>query len=263
MILQDNQEVLNVGASTSGYPTTTQILSGSAYSTKPNISALTDKTLASQQTGNIATIEVFDIDAVQKQDVSNSGTVVSDGILSTHEDSTGATVSLDQVPGTSDTTIDGGAHNTTYAATARLYGIGAYSPVGTYLQLTTDAAPVIYGPGSWLIYYDESTTKWKASYDGVVLFESEAVSQLPTSISDIDLPSGTLTSSLITTGGVGGDAADPLLTSNLTASRNNAIRTRLRGPDFFFQISASGRAWALEDISVDVVPGGPFRKVNS
>ncbi|MEC7457968.1 MAG: hypothetical protein VYE42_08080, partial [Actinomycetota bacterium] len=70
VILQDNQEVLNVGASTSGYPTTTQILSGSAYSTKPNIAALTDKTLASQQTGNIATIEVFDIDAVQKQDVS-------------------------------------------------------------------------------------------------------------------------------------------------------------------------------------------------
>ncbi|MEC7102527.1 MAG: hypothetical protein VXW73_05790 [Actinomycetota bacterium] len=263
VILQDNQEVLNVGASTSGYPTTAQILSGSGYATKADISTLSKPTLASEQTGNIATIEVFDIDAVQKQDKANSGTVVTDGILSTHDDATGASVSLDQVPGTSDTTIDGGAASTSYSATARLYGIGAFPPTGTYLQLTTDAAPVLYGPGTWVIYYEEATTKWKVSYDGVVLFESDAVSQLPTSISDVDITAGTLTSTIITTGGAGSDASDPLLTSDLTASRNNAIRTRLRSPDFFFQISATGRSWALEDISVDVVPGGPFRKVSS
>ena len=262
VLLQENNEVLNVGDTTGGFPTTSQVLSGSAYPAKPTFSA-TYRSLASSVSGDIAKIEVFDLSSIQEQDVSDATTVVSNGILSTQDDTSGASVSLDNVPGTSDNFIDGGAYNTTYTATQRLYGIGAYEPQGTYLQQTDEGIPVLYGPGSWVLYYDAATGKWRASYDAVVLFESVVDTQLPTTISDIDLPAGTLTSSLTTTGGAGSNAVDPLLTANLTAGRNNAIRTRLRSPDFFFQISAVGRSWALEDISADVVPGGPFRKVNS
>lgn len=268
VILQDNEEVLNAGEvtttfrSSNKFPTNAQLVSGSEYPLKASYTS-TQSTVASRVDGNIATIDVFDIEEVQAQDVSNATTVVTNNILSTIEDNFGAATSLTNVPGTSSSTIDGGAHNTSYSATERLYGIGAFDPSGTYLQLTDEANPVLFGPGSWVIYFDQSLGKWHSTYDGVKLFISEASSQLPSTLSDTDLPVDSNTSTLTTTGGVGNDAVNSLFTANLKPSINNALRTRVRSSDLFFQISASGRSWALEDISVDIVPGGPVIKVTS
>ena len=45
----------------------------------------------------------------------------------------------------------------------------------------------------------------------------------------------------------------------LARGRDSANRFRVRASDIFVAISALGRSFAIEDISVDVEDGGPFR----
>jgi hypothetical protein len=131
------------------------------------------------------------------------------------------------------------------------------------LKQSGEGTEVYYGPQEWVFYKDQSTNKYKVSYGGNVLFESDAANSIPNKIYDVDLSDNALTSSVLPTNFVVNEPATALATKSLDNSRNNAIRVRLRSADFFFQISSEGRSWAIEDISVDIAPGGPYRKVLS
>ena len=45
----------------------------------------------------------------------------------------------------------------------------------------------------------------------------------------------------------------------LARGRDSANRFRIRASDIFLSITADGRSFALEDLSVDIEDGGPFR----
>ena len=271
VILQDNSVVENAGDNTSfsslSLPTTAQVLSGSPYPSSVTSSFTTTQTsYARTITEDIAQLDIFDIDSVQQTDVTNESLTMVSGILSMNDDATGASTSYDQVPDpldTGETLIDGGVHNTTYGATARLLGGFGHTPDGLYLRQSGEGVEVYYGPQQWVFYKDQSTNKYKVSYGGNVLFESDAASSIPNKIFDVDLSDSILTSSVLPTNFVVNEPPTALATKSLDNSRNNAIRVRLRSADFFFQISSEGRSWAIEDISVDIAPGGPYRKVLS
>ena len=47
----------------------------------------------------------------------------------------------------------------------------------------------------------------------------------------------------------------------LARGRNNRLRVRKRESDFQVEISASGTAWVLEDLAINIEKGGPYRSV--
>ena len=165
-------------------------------------------------------------------------------------------------------TYDGGDESGSITFTATLWGgraidaDGIYSPstTGTLLNNTTFS-----GPGNWTLSRNSGggadDGKWELKYSGDVYYQTtNAVSGLPTTIPlDTDFVGTGEKATLTTTG-----FADAQSTSNvqLARGRSTAKRSRTRASDIFVKIGANSRAWALEDVSVDVEDGGPVRSVS-
>lgn len=166
-------------------------------------------------------------------------------------------------------TFDGGDENggsDTYTAT--LWGGRAIDADGTYTPTTTGTLlnnTTFSGPGNWTLSRNSGggsdDGKWELKYSGAVYYQTtNAVSGLPTTIPlDTDFVGTGEEASLTTTGFAGAQS-----TSNvqLARGRSTAKRSRTRASDIFVKIGANSRAWALEDVSVDVEDGGPVRSVS-
>jgi hypothetical protein len=166
-------------------------------------------------------------------------------------------------------TYDGGDENggsDTYTAT--LWGGRAIDADGTYTPTTTGTLlnnTTFSGPGNWVLSRNSAggadDGKWELKYSSVVYYQTtNAVSGLPTTIPlDTDFVPTSEEASLVTTGFAGAQS-----TSNvqLARGRSTAKRSRTRASDIFVKIGANSRAWALEDVSVDVEDGGPVRSVS-
>jgi hypothetical protein len=168
---------------------------------------------------------------------------------------------------------DGGDENSgsdTY--TAGLWGGLAFPADGVYTPQTTETLwnnTIFAGPGGWTLSRN-SDGKWELKESNIAYYQTtSAVSGFPTTIqlNASDAGAGnrpppyippdefaTLTNSGF---GVGNQTENVLL----SRGRSTAKRSRIRASDVFVNIGANSRAWALEDISVDVDDGGPFRSV--
>ena len=157
--------------------------------------------------------------------------------------------------------------------TAILWGGLAQDPDGNYTPSTTGTLlnnTTFSGPGDWTLSRAQSGThenKWQLIIDSVPYYQTtNEVSGLPTTIQLNQtnnplpyLPATGQEATLVTTGFAGAQS-----TSNvqLARGRSTAKRSRTRASDIFVKIGANSRAWALEDVSVDVEDGGPVRSVS-
>ena len=178
------------------------------------------------------------------------------------------------------TTLDGGTLDGTYHTAGSgtkvfLFGGYATNPGSDSSWAITATDELINdsswsGPSFWLL--DRSSAgKWQITWTDAndefvpnrVYYETEnAVDGLPASIplKDEFVGSG-LADSIAVEGGQFLDRTESDKTV-LERGRSNAKRVRIRASDIFINIEADGRSWALEDISVDVEDGGPFRSVD-
>tara|TARA_X000000950_G_C13901850_1_gene655210 strand:- start:60 stop:2396 length:2337 start_codon:yes stop_codon:yes gene_type:complete len=170
-------------------------------------------------------------------------------------------------------TIDGGsdAAPTTSGTKIFLWGGFAESVDGTYTPATGDTLlndTTFTGPGLW-VFKRNSDGKWEFTHGdalyGVQAADSDwyittsAVDGLPTTV-DINTKlfgstsnvEATLSSTSFPTRTVSDKKA-------LSRGRDSANRYRIRASDLFLSINGVGRSFAIEDISVDVEDGGPFR----
>jgi len=150
---------------------------------------------------------------------------------------------------------------------AILWGGLAFDPDGTYTPNTTGTLlnnTVFSGPGNWTL---SRTTagKWQLKNGGVAYYETaNVVSGLPTTIrlnQDSTPPYLPATGQEATLVNSGFGAAQATPNVQLARGRSTAKRSRTRASDIFVKIGANSRAWALEDVSVDVEDGGPVRSV--
>jgi hypothetical protein len=165
-------------------------------------------------------------------------------------------------------TYDGGDESGSITFTATLWGGRAIDADGTYSPSTTGTLlnnTTFSGPGNWTLSRNSGggadDGKWELKYSGAVYYQTtNAVSGLPTTIPlDTDFVGTGEEATLVTTGFAGAQS-----TSNvqLARGRSTAKRSRTRASDIFVKIGANSRAWALEDVSVDVEDGGPVRSVS-
>ena len=156
--------------------------------------------------------------------------------------------------------------------TAGLWGGLAFRADGMYTPQTTETLlnnTVFAGPGGWTLSRN-SDGKWELKESNIAYYQTTStVSGFPTTIqlNASDAGAGNRPPPYIppdefatlTNSGFGiGDSTENVL---LSRGRSTAKRTRIRASDVFINIGANSRAWALEDISVDVDDGGPFRSV--
>lgn len=173
------------------------------------------------------------------------------------------------------TTIDGGDKddNPTSGNEKYLWGGFANSIAGTYTPATGDTVlneTTFSGPGSWT-FSRNSDGKWILKH-GTDFFgiSSSNLNWYITTNAVAGLPEEIDINTLLF--GRQSDDQGRLATSNfaerlvsekraLARGRDSANRFRIRASDLFVSISALGRSFAIEDISVDVEDGGPFRSV--
>ena len=164
-------------------------------------------------------------------------------------------------------TYDGGDESGSITFTATLWGGRAIDADGTYSPTTTGTLlnnTTFSGPGNWVLSRNSAggadDGKWELKYSSAVYYQTtNVVSGLPTTIPlDTDFVGTGEEATLVTTGFAGAQS-----TSNvqLARGRSTAKRSRTRASDIFVKIGANSRAWALEDVSVDVEDGGPVRSV--
>ena len=264
-------------------PRTTASLVGSDTNTtsrNPGATSTTQSDIGITNSTNIARLDVFDINAVTAADLAGtdvtvfntdltimsaqggSASSVFDGTVTGDEQGTAGNI----FPGTGSKTITGGTAGT---LDARLIAGYAVPPDGSYVANLNSGETFLFGPNRWVISYDQQAGAiicYDAA-DGYPLFKETGATTVPAKLFDADLEPisdlNTANISFVTTSGdTSGSPDAPLATFNLSAGRNNSFRVRLRTPDLYFQISGNDESWALEDMSIDLVPGGPFRKVN-
>ena len=173
------------------------------------------------------------------------------------------------------TTINGGDKddNPTSGNEKYLWGGFANSIAGTYTPATGDTVlneTTFSGPGLWT-FSRNSDGKWILKH-GTDFFgiSSSNLNWYITTNAVAGLPEEVDINTLL----FGRQSNDQgrLATSNfaerlvsekraLARGRDSANRFRIRASDLFVSISALGRSFAIEDISVDVEDGGPFRSV--
>ena len=185
---------------------------------------------------------------------------------------------------TTDVSIDGGDQSGTFSQNTSLLGVAcdggnqdsavdqsdgtvfggvAGEPDGQYTPQSTGTLindTIFAGPGGYTVSRN-AAGKWEIKEGGVVFYQtSTLVSGTP---STIQYASGLLPTSVVATI-TGSQFGDAQATSNvlLSRGRSTAKRTRIRASDVFIKIGAASRAWALEDLSVDVEDGGPVRSVS-
>jgi len=160
---------------------------------------------------------------------------------------------------------DGGdeAGGTDAQSDGTVFGGVAGEPDGQYVPQTTGTLindTVFAGPGGYTVSRN-ALKKWEIKEGGIVYFQtSNEVSGTPTTI---QYASGLLPATVVATL-EDSQFADAQATPNvlLSRGRSTAKRTRIRASDVFVKIGAASRAWALEDLSVDVEDGGPVRSVS-
>ena len=160
---------------------------------------------------------------------------------------------------------DGGdeAGGTDAQSDGTVFGGVAGEPDGEYTPQSTGTLindTVFAGPGGYTVSRN-ADGKWEIKEGGVVYFQtSTLVSGTPTTIQYL---SGLLPTSVVATL-TGSQFGEAQASSNvlLSRGRSTAKRTRIRASDVFIKIGAASRAWALEDLSVDVEDGGPVRSVS-
>jgi hypothetical protein len=107
--------------------------------------------------------------------------------------------------------------------------------------------------GVWAIF-DKSNNK-----PLYIASEATATISLSNMTSTEVLPSGFTSSTAITDPTQDESGKNLLQSWTLNEGRNNRYRVRKRESDFQVEISASGTAWVLEDITVTVDAGGKYR----
>ena len=171
------------------------------------------------------------------------------------------------------TTIDGGsdAANPTSGTKVVLWGGFANSVTGTYTPATGDTLlndTTFSGPGQWTFSRD-TTGKWQFKHgtdfylttsSNLDWFEtSNAVDGLPEEVDLNTLLFGSETDNQVRISEA--NFVDRTISEKraLARGRDSANRFRIRASDIFLSITADGRSFALEDLSVDIEDGGPFR----
>ena len=269
--LQSDTEVQTTGDQgglASGMPTTAQVRDLTSSQ-----ATVAGQTTSTQFSTNIATLSIFDITAVEISDVADQNVQVTDNILSTNESNNGSgqtDATFIDLPGTSEDTVNSSTPDDEMSddtTTVKLRGGYAASPAGTYLRQTDDAALTFFGPDNWVLF-QENTEVWVVRNldDTGAIFQKNNYNSLPGKIYDADflaVDPPTNVSFLSLAGSIDTDPAEPISTHNLRTGLNNSLRMRIRETDLYFQISSTGRSWAIEDISVDIEPGGPVRTVRS
>lgn len=160
---------------------------------------------------------------------------------------------------------DGGdeAGGTDAQSDGTVFGGVAGEPDGQYTPQSTGTLindTIFAGPGGYTVSRN-ANGQWEIKEGGVVYFRtSTLVSGTPSTIQYL---SGLLPTSVVATI-TGSQFRDAQATPNvlLSRGRSTAKRTRIRASDVFVKIGAASRAWALEDLSVDVEDGGPVRSVS-
>jgi hypothetical protein len=173
----------------------------------------------------------------------------------------------------SESVIDGGDKdaNPTSGTEKILWGGFANSIAGTYTPATGNTIlndTTFSGPGSWT-FSRNSNGKWEfkhgtdfylATTSNLDWFvTTNAVDGLPEEVDLNTLMFGRQTDNqarLSLSNFVNRNASEKRA---LARGRDSANRFRIRASDIFVSISALGRSFAIEDISVDVEDGGPFR----
>tara|TARA_R100000655_G_scaffold2919_2_gene11116 strand:+ start:8498 stop:11785 length:3288 start_codon:yes stop_codon:yes gene_type:complete len=136
--------------------------------------------------------------------------------------------------------------------TLRKWSLGNMYTVRKMGNRSTGSDPSQY-EGVWAIF-DKSSNK-----PLYIASEATATISLANMTTTEVLPSG-FTSSTAITDPTQDESGKSLLQSwTLNEGRNNRYRVRNRESDFQVEISASGTAWVLEDISVTVDAGGKYR----
>lgn len=264
-------------------PRTTASLTGSlvnGVSRNQGSTSTTGSDIGVTNKTNIATLEVFDIDAVSSADLAGTAFTVFDSGTSFKEADGGTSASVfdgstigdeqgtagNIFPGTTSKTITSGGSG---PVTGRIISGYAAPPDGTYIANLNSGDTFFFGPNRWVMRYNNATDAFECYdiADGYAMFQNTGSQTVPEKMFDADLEAvadlNSANVSFITTSGDSSGAAEgPLATFNLSAGRNNSFRVRIRKPDLYFQISGNDESWALEDMSIDVVAGGPFRKVN-
>ena len=142
---------------------------------------------------------------------------------------------------------------------------GTYTPAtgNTLLNETTFS-----GPGQWT-FSRTTTGKWQFKHgtdfylttsSNLDWFEtSSAVDGLPEEVDINTLMFGRITDHKVRLSESNFEDRAISEKRALARGRDSANRFRIRASDIFLSITADGRSFAIEDISVDVEDGGPFR----
>jgi hypothetical protein len=169
--------------------------------------------------------------------------------------------------------IDGGsdAANPTSGTKKVLWGGFANPVTGTYTPATGDTIlndTTFSGPGQWT-FSRATTGKWQFKHgtdfylttsSNLDWFEtSNAVDGLPEEVDLNTLLFGSETDNQVRLSEA--NFVDRTISEKraLARGRDSANRFRIRASDIFLSITADGRSFALEDLSVDIEDGGPFR----
>ncbi len=169
--------------------------------------------------------------------------------------------------------IDGGsdAANPTSGTKKVLWGGFANPVTGTFTPATGDTIlndTTFSGPGQWT-FSRTTTGKWQFKHgtdfylttsSNLDWFEtSNAVDGLPEEVDLNTLLFGSETDNQVRLSEA--NFVDRTISEKraLARGRDSANRFRIRASDIFLSITADGRSFAIEDISVDVEDGGPFR----
>ena len=169
--------------------------------------------------------------------------------------------------------IDGGsdAANPTSGTKKVLWGGFANPVTGTFTPATGDTIlndTTFSGPGQWT-FSRATTGKWQFKHgtdfylttsSNLDWFETtNAVDGLPEEVDLNTLLFGSETDNQVRI--AESNFVDRTISEKraLARGRDSANRFRIRASDIFLSITADGRSFALEDLSVDIEDGGPFR----
>ena len=179
---------------------------------------------------------------------------------------------------TQSTTFTGGAANTAnngydailWAGMASDYA-GSYTPTSTS-ELLIDTTFI--GPGGWK-FKRNTNGRWELLHPDVLTPATEipyyrttnVISGLPQQV-ELNVLGDIATRTKYTPASdVARSTTAGFANSNVTAAvllsrgRSTAKRVRIRDSDIYLNIGANSRAWTLEDLSVDIEDGGPFRSM--
>lgn len=166
-----------------------------------------------------------------------------------------------------DDSVDGGAaDNSGSPPTDTAIGGFAYPVTGRYSPQSTalpGSQSAYAGPGEYLIERNPGDGRWDLTGpDGL----GSRLTYFRTAVPAVS-PSGQYANeqgyaaqSILDARSAGFANREVVAERVLRRGMNNALRMRVRASDIYLGIEATGRTWSLEDMSVDIVPGGRVRQ---